>query len=113
MPTTAADPIPKRDEHKAPLAELPWQALHGVAQAIAAGRREHGYPPHNWRRCRLSALALASATLRHLSSWLGGVELDGNGTPHLAAAAFNLLALYELHMDGVLIDDRAPRPEDA
>jgi hypothetical protein len=92
---------------KPPLAELPWRALNAVAEAIAAGQREHDYKPHNWRSSNLSAMGLASKALRHLAAWLMGIDRDANGAHHLAAAAFNVLALLELELTNQLRDDRA------
>lgn len=61
---------------------------------------------HNWRQ-NMSWSRLYAATLRHLTQWWLGQDLDSeSGLPHLAHAACNLLFLIEYQYTNTKLDDR-------
>ena len=80
---------------------LPWGSIERVARRAEYGAAKYG--EDNWRRGLPVKLFIDSA-MRHLVRWLNG-ERDED---HLAAAAWNILALMELTdeeaNDGLSID---------
>jgi len=74
---------------------LPWLAIMRVAQRAELGAALYG--EDNWRH-GLPPARFFSSAVRHLAQWrLGQTDED-----HLAAAAWNLLALIEVLDSGTM-----------
>lgn len=70
---------------------LPFDALRLVSKVYAFGAQK--YAPNNWRKGYDWSLSF-DALHRHLESFWAGDDLDEeSGLPHLAHAAFHVLAL--------------------
>jgi hypothetical protein len=75
---------------------LQWNAVHDVVRVATFGSKKYG--DNNWKQGGgLDKLRLFAACMRHVYAWLGGQPDDPeSGLPHLAHAAWNLLAILEL-----------------
>jgi hypothetical protein len=83
---------------------LPWRSLGKVARVFGFGAGK--YEPHNWRKGYAWSLS-TDAAFRHLAAFQEGEDLDPeSGLPHLAHAAFHLLALLEFMDTHPELDDR-------
>lgn len=83
---------------------LPWRALGDVARVYRMGSEK--YRPHNWRKGYAWSLSL-DAGLRHLAAFMEGEDRDPeSGEPHLAHAAFHMLALLTFMREHPELDDR-------
>jgi 5'(3')-deoxyribonucleotidase len=87
---------------------LPHDALDLVATHFGLGARK--YADRNWERGYAWGLSYGAA-LRHLSLFWQGEDMDedpalGQPSPHLAAAAFHILALLTFQQRGIGTDDR-------
>jgi hypothetical protein len=73
------------------MALLPWDALPVVSEVYGFGAEK--YEADNWRRGYAWSLSF-SAMMRHLAAFWSGEETDPeSGLPHLAHAAFHVMAL--------------------
>ena len=68
---------------------LPWLAIGRVALRAELGANQYG--EDNWRR-GLPPTRFFSSAIRHLAQWRTGERSED----HLAAAAWNILALIEV-----------------
>jgi 5'(3')-deoxyribonucleotidase len=87
---------------------LPPDALDAVATHFGLGARK--YADRNWERGYAWGLSYGAA-LRHLNLFWAGEDYDhdpslGQPSPHLAAAAFHILALLAFQKRGIGTDDR-------
>ncbi len=86
---------------------LPPHALWQVAEAFGRGARK--YKDRNWERGYDWSLSY-QALQRHLAQWWGGEEADPDShIPHLASAAFHVLALLEFADTHPELDNRPER----
>ena len=70
---------------------LPTEALESIAEVMTFGAKKYG--DHNWRN-GLDWTRLVGSSMRHLSSWVGGEELDPeSGLSHIAHLGANVLML--------------------
>lgn len=57
------------------------------------------YWDYNWKEVKYAKERYADAAMRHFNSYLGGEWLDKeSGLPHLAHAAWNIMALLTLEL---------------
>lgn len=94
----------KFDGDKPRMELLPLDVLEQVAQVLAYGAKKYG--ENNFRE-GFKYSRLLGATLRHLSKWQNGENLDQeSGLSHLSHAIASLMFLvsHDLHREGT--DDR-------
>jgi hypothetical protein len=95
----------KHDAGKPRFELLPPNALREVAEVYTFGALK--YEDRNWER-GISWGRVYGAVQRHLHAFWAGQDLDEeSGLPHLAHAAFGLLALLEFSRTHPELDDRA------
>ncbi len=74
---------------------LPAQALRKIAKVREYGIKKYQNDDEGWKQ--VDKRAFATATLRHIYSWLEGQELDPeSGLPHLDHAACSILLAISL-----------------
>lgn len=90
---------------KCPLWLVPPVAEHVEARALEYGALRYG--PWNWRTQEIALSTYLSATLRHLSAYRDGEDVDADsGLIHLAHARATLGIILDAQAHGTLIDDR-------
>jgi hypothetical protein len=87
----------------AQFALLPWDALWAVAEHYGRGAKK--YSPRNWERGYPWSWSF-DALQRHLAAYWQGEDMDEDGQPHLAAAAFHVLAMLAFSLRKAGTDDR-------
>lgn len=98
----------KHDDGKAPLWWVPKESLEAVATIMEFGAKK--YKAHNWRK-GMKWTRLASAALRHLTSWCNGENTDPeSGRSHLWHAACCIAFLIVYEVQGLGEDDRGFEP---
>lgn len=94
----------KFDSEKLPYHLIPFEALEEIVKILKYGANKYG--ERNWEK-GMQASRLYSASMRHVTSWWRGRDLDDEtSSSHLAHAACCLLFLLELDLTGRLVDDR-------
>ena len=94
----------KYDTEKNGLDMLPIYPLWAIGQVYTFGATK--YAKDNWRD-GMKWTRIYAAVLRHLLKWASGKDADEEtGLPHLAHAAFGLLALLEYSQTHLELDDR-------
>lgn len=77
-----------------------------LALGVHCGKGAKKYGDRNWEK-GMSYSRCYAAALRHLLAWWNGEEIDEElGSPHLIAAAWNLMALDHYLRTGAGTDDR-------
>ena len=88
----------KFDQGKVPLNLVPWGPVWEIARVLEFGAGIHG--EYNWTE-GFTYNRLFAATMRHLTKWVSGVDLDKeSGLSHLAHAACNLFFLMAYQAQG-------------
>lgn len=96
----------KKDEGKARMDLIPFDALHGVGMVLAFGVNK--YAARNWEK-GLAWGRLVAALLRHTSAWMVGQDLDPEtGYHHLDHVATCALMLSATVKRKIGLDDRRP-----
>jgi hypothetical protein len=91
------------------LSNVPVAVLREVGVGMAEGGLKYG--AYQYRDSRSSAWILFDATLRHLTDWWEGEDLDPDtGLSHLTKAICSLMVMRDAELNGLLEDDRPPRP---
>jgi hypothetical protein len=85
---------------------LPWDAIWAVSRVFGKGALK--YAERNWER-GLKYGEVAGARDRHNALFAAGQDIDEEGEPHLAHAAWHALVLLALWMRGDLEDNRSGR----
>lgn len=99
----------KHDNGKVRMSLIPTDALIGAANGLTYGERKYG--THNFRN-GIEYSRLADATLRHLSAWLEGENLDlESGNSHLDHALATLCMLKFMEVNKPNMDDRWMNPK--
>ncbi len=79
---------------------LPWHATARVVDVLTFGAKK--YAPNNWRHVPNARARYLAASLRHLTAYARGEDLDSDsGLPHLAHVACCVMFLLELEVDVV------------
>lgn len=96
--------LTKFDEGKPQWHLLPIKALIEVIKALMHGKKKYG--AWNWAQGG-DYSRIYDATLRHITAWWDGEDLDPeSGLSHLAHAACGVLFLLELVCRDIPVDDR-------
>ncbi|RWR09695.1 dATP/dGTP diphosphohydrolase domain-containing protein [Paenirhodobacter populi] len=111
LPCHPADPKQSAGAAKVPMAALPMAVVAELAVAHGEGAAKYGR--HNWRKGEVLASTYYAATLRHLTAWFEGEDIDpDSGLSHLVKAMASLAVLRDAQIHGTALDDRpAPSPE--
>ena len=93
--------------------KVPFSTLSGrVLAAMATGMHEGAlkYGRFNWRVKKVLASVYYDATLRHLTSWYEGEDIDpDSGLNHITKALTSLHVLMDAILMSKWVDDRPPR----
>lgn len=85
----------KADAGKRPWHLVPWNALGQIVEVLDYGAKK--YAPGNWRNVPDAKARYFSATMRHLTAWMDGQQLDPeSGLHHLAHAGCCVLFMLAL-----------------
>lgn len=103
--TTAPAKALTYDDGKAPLAQLPWAAIEGLAHVQAYGHKK--YKDFNNYRKGMEVSRNLSCALRHIKEYMEGHDVDAESGRNPLEHALCRLAftLQNIH-DGTAIDDR-------
>lgn len=103
-PTTAM----KFDQDKMRLDLIPREMIEGLARPMTYGVKK--YSANNWRE-GLVFSRVTGATLRHLTAWMSGEDIDAeSGQKHIEQAFVNLGFLVTFVNEGRTdLDDRFKR----
>ncbi len=94
---------------KAPLSVLPWPPLFEAGLGLLEGARKYGR--HNYRAVGIRNSVYFDATMRHLTAWWEGEDIDpDSGLNHITKALTSLLVLRDAQLCDMATDDRPPRP---
>lgn len=92
---------------KVPFHILPWPVIGELAIGMLEGGCKYG--SHNYRVIGVRASVYFSATMRHLTAWLEGEDIDPeSGLSHISKAMTSLLVLRDAMIRGKMVDDRPP-----
>jgi hypothetical protein len=81
------------------------KAIEAFASVCTYGARK--YSPWNFTKGGKPLSEYVAATLRHLTKWQGGEDIDPeSGCAHLGHAIWNMLALAHFSATGNCVDDR-------
>jgi hypothetical protein len=110
------EPLNKKDTNpkdavgtkKVPFSVLPWKVIAEVALALLEGARKYGR--HNWRVAGVRASVYVDASMRHLTDFWEGTDVDpDSGLNHITKAIAGLVVLRDSMMMGNWKDDRPPK----
>ena len=92
---------------KVPLSTVPAPVIAEVGLAMLEGARKYGR--HNYRIAGVRASVYYDASMRHLTDWWEGVDVDpDSGLSHITKAIAGLVVLRDCMMTGMWKDDRPP-----
>lgn len=84
---------------------LPIPVLNEIAEGMAEGARKYG--AYNWREKPIEASDYYDSTMRHLTAWMSGEDVDpDSGVHHLSKAITGLVVVRDAVLNGSFIDDR-------
>lgn len=87
---------------------LPWGVIAEVGLALLEGALKYGR--HNYRGVGVRASVYFDATLRHLTDWWEGEDIDPDSQlSHITKAIASLTVLRDSMLRGNWSDDRPPR----
>lgn len=93
------------DSGKAPLAQLPWAAIEGLAQVQAYGHKK--YKDFNNYRKGMEVSRNLSCALRHCKEFMEGIDVDHESGRHpLEHALCRIAFILQNINDGTAVDDR-------
>jgi hypothetical protein len=93
---------------KPPLSTVPMPVMFEVGAALLEGACK--YRRHNFRVVGVRSSIYFDATMRHLSQWWEGEDIDkDSGLNHVSKAIASLVVLRDAMMQGKVNDDRPPR----
>lgn len=96
---------------KVPFSTVPAQVTAEVGLALLEGARKYGR--HNYRIAGVRASVYYDATMRHLSAWYEGQDLDpDSGLSHIVKALACLFVLRDAENNSAMTDDRPPKCRD-
>lgn len=92
---------------KVPFSCVPIPVLAEVALGMYEGARKYGR--HNYRVIGVRGSVYYDATLRHVTAWWEGEDLDpDSGINHISKAIASLVVLRDAMMQNKFVDDRPP-----
>jgi len=114
----AAEPVLKETNPKdavgiakVPFSTVPAPVVAEVGLAMLEGARKYGR--HNYRVAGIRASVYYDASLRHLTDWWEGTDIDpASGLSHITKAIAGLVVLRDCMMTGMMADDRPPTKHD-
>jgi len=93
---------------KPPLSTVPAPVIMEVGLAMMEGALKYGR--HNYRVSGVRASVYYDATMRHLTDFWEGVDIDpDSGINHLSKAIASLIVLRDAQMNDMVTDDRPPK----
>jgi hypothetical protein len=96
---------------KVPFSTLSAQVTAEVGLAMLEGARKYGR--HNYRVAGVRMSVYYDATMRHLTAWWDGQDLDpDSGLSHITKAIAALYVLRDAMMNDMAEDDRPPEVKD-
>lgn len=92
---------------KIPFGTISAPVLAEIGVAMLEGARKYGR--HNYRITGVKAQVYYDATLRHLTDWWEGQDIDkASGMSHITKAITSLIVLRDSMIQGTMVDDRPP-----
>lgn len=96
---------------KTPFSVIPMGVIAELGLAMLEGARKYGR--HNYRDAGVRASVYFDASLRHLTDWWEGVDIDpDSGLSHITKAIASLTVLRDSMLQGNWEDDRPPRMDE-
>ena len=93
---------------KTPFSVVPMPVLWEVGVGLLEGARKYGR--HNWRRKDVRASVYFDGTMRHLTSWWEGENIDADsGLNHISKAITSLIVFRDAMLQDCWKDDRPPK----
>jgi hypothetical protein len=90
---------------------IPWGVVAELGLAMLEGARKYGR--HNYRDVGVRASVYMDATMRHLTDWWEGVDVDpDSGLSHITKAIASLTVLRDSMIRQNWEDDRPPRMDE-
>lgn len=90
---------------------IPWGVIAELGIALLEGARKYGR--HNYRSIGVRGSVYYDASLRHLSDWWEGTDIDpDSGLSHITKAIASLTVLRDSMIQNNWEDDRPPRMEE-
>lgn len=84
---------------------IPLEVLKEIAAGMAEGADKYG--AYNWRDTKIEMSDYYDSTLRHVTSWFEGEDLDPDtGVHHLSKAITGLIVVRDAILQGAIVDDR-------
>lgn len=84
---------------------VPVSVLEEIADGMAEGAEKYG--PFNWRETFIEMSDYYDSTMRHLTAWFDGEDIDpDSGVHHLSKAITGLIVVRDAIAHGSCIDDR-------
>ncbi len=95
---------------KAYLSVVPLGVLWELGLAMLEGSLKYGR--HNYRKAGVRASVYFDATMRHMSAWWEGEDIDPDSElSHITKAIASLTVLRDAMQQQMWVDDRPPRPK--
>ena len=92
---------------KVPFSTVSSAVIAEIGVGMFEGARKYGR--HNYRVIGVRASVYYDATMRHLTSWFEGEDIDpASGINHIGKALASLVVLRDAMFMGNLVDDRPP-----
>lgn len=108
MTRKATDPKDAVGVKKVPFSTIPAPVIGEVGLALLEGARKYGR--HNWRTLGVRASVYYDGTLRHLTDWYEGEDVDADsGLSHVTKAIASLVVLRDAMINEKWNDDRPPK----
>lgn len=110
MDTKLTNPKDLVGTRKAGMSCIPTQVVAEVGVAMLEGACKYGR--HNYRAAGARASVYYDGTLRHLTQWWEGEDIDADsGLSHITKAIASLMVLRDAMINGMVADDRPPSVE--
>ncbi|MEM9341755.1 MAG: dATP/dGTP diphosphohydrolase domain-containing protein [Pseudomonadota bacterium] len=108
MTTKDTNPKDAVGTKKPQFSTVPMNVVQEVGAGMLEGARKYGR--HNYRASGVRASVYFDATMRHLTSWWEGEDVDpDSGLSHITKALCSLVVLRDAQMNKMVTDDRPPR----
>lgn len=105
------NPKDKLGIKKTPFSTVPMGVVAEVGLAMFEGARKYGR--HNYRAVSVDSSVYFDATMRHLTDWWEGTDIDpDSGLNHITKAIATLIVLRDAMINGNMNDDRPIRMDE-